>query len=200
MNGPRVLRVVGIVVALLLGLALDGSASARSLRVGPLVEHWDGTSWAHVAVPSGGTGLNTVVAPAATDVWAFGSSGVAVHWDGTSWHRVSLPIPQGSAAPDILGAAAVSPDDIWAVGDVSPTKGPTHALIEHWNGSRWQYVPAAEERILSLRSRCALREETSGRSAKPASPRRRAAGSVRSRFTGTAKRGSGCRARIRRRA
>ena len=156
MNGPRVLRVVGIVVALLLGLALDGSASARSLRVGPLVEHWDGTSWAQVAVPSGGTGLDTVVAPAATDVWGFGSSGVAVHWDGTSWHRVSIPIPQGSAAPDILGAAAVSPDDIWAVGDVSPTKGPTHALIEHWNGSRWQYVPGPPKNAFSLYGVAAL--------------------------------------------
>lgn len=156
MNGPRLLRATCIAVVLILGLTLGGSASARSLRVGPLVEHWDGTSWAQVPVPSADSWLDAVVAPAAKDVWAFGSSRVAVHWDGTSWQRVSLPIPKGSAAPAFLGAAAVSPDDIWAVGDVSPANGPTQALIEHWNGSRWQYIPGPPKNAYSLYGVAAL--------------------------------------------
>src|SRR5690348_13385211 len=102
MRRALVLGGVGILVALLLGLTLGGSASAESLRVVPFVEHWDGTSWANIAVPSGSTGLNAVVAPAATDVWAFGSSRTALHWDGTSWHRVSLPLPQGSKFGDFV--------------------------------------------------------------------------------------------------
>jgi len=156
MNGSRILRTTGIVVVLLLGLALGGSASARSLSVVPLVEHWDGTAWTQVGVPSATTGLNAVVAPAATDVWAFGSSRVAVHWNGTSWRRVSLPVPKGSAAPEFLGAAALSRDDIWAVGDASPAHAPTQALIDHWNGSRWRYVPGPPKNAYSLDGVAAL--------------------------------------------
>ena len=131
---------MGVVIVLLLGLAVGGSASARSLRVGPLVEHWDGTSWAQVAVPSIQYGLDAVVAPSATDVWAFGISRIAEHWDGASWQRVSLPVPKGYAAPMFLAASAVSPDDVWAVGEGSPASGPAQAIIDHWNGQRWQIV------------------------------------------------------------
>jgi hypothetical protein len=156
MNGPRVLRAVGIVAALCLGLALGGSASARSLRAVALVEHWDGTSWAQVAVPSGGTALDAVVAPGATDVWAFGASRIAVHWNGASWERVSLPVPKSSAAPLILGAAALSPHDIWAVGEVSRVNGPAQALIDHWNGTRWQLVPGPPKNAYTLYGVAAL--------------------------------------------
>lgn len=145
MNWQRDFRALGILAVLILGLALGGSASARSLSVVPLVEHWDGTAWAQVAAPAGSAGLNAVVAPAATDVWGFGTSRTAVHWDGTSWHRVSLPLPKGSAFGEFDGAAALSPDDIWAVGEVS-----THALIDHWNGSRWTYVPGPPKNRYSL--------------------------------------------------
>lgn len=145
MNAPR-LRVV-VVLTVLLGCALGGSASAQSLLVGPLAEHWDGSSWTQVAgVPSGGSGLSAVVAPSASDVWAFGPSRVAVHWDGSSWHRVPLPIPKDSAALGFYGAAAISPDDIWAIGSVAPAHAPEHAIIDHWNGSRWQLVPGPPAR------------------------------------------------------
>ena len=120
------------------------------------MEHWDGASWTQLAVPSGGTWLDAVGAPSATDVWAFGPSRIAVHWDGTSWQRVSLPIPPGSAAPQILGAAALSPDDIWAVGGVSRVNGPEQALIVHWNGSRWQLVPGPPKNRYSLYGVAAL--------------------------------------------
>ena len=150
MNRSRVLPVVGVAAALVIGLALGGSASAQSLSVVPLVEHWDGTSWNQVAVPSGGFGLNAVVAPSATDVWGFGPSRNAVHWDGASWHRVLLPLPQGSGFGEFAGASALSPDDIWAVGDVSRNHGATQALIDHWNGSRWQNILGPPKNRYSL--------------------------------------------------
>lgn len=156
MNLPRSPRAVGGVAVLLVALALDGSASAQSLSVVPLVEHWDGTAWAQVAAPVGSVGLNAVVAPAATDVWGFGSSRVAVHWDGTAWKRVSLPLPKGSGFGEFVGASAVSPDDIWAVGDVSVAHGPTQALIDHWNGRRWTSVPGPLKNKDSLSGVAAL--------------------------------------------
>jgi hypothetical protein len=139
-------RGVAILALLFLALALGGSAAARSLMTGPLVEHWDGTSWTQVAVPSVQYGLEAVVAPSATDVWAFGLSRVAEHWDGTSWQRVTLPIPKNVAAPGFWGAAAVSSGDIWAVGNVSPAHGPEHGIIDHWDGTRWKLVPGVPGR------------------------------------------------------
>jgi hypothetical protein len=140
MKTPRILRAAPVLLVLVLGLALGGSASARSTVTVPLVEHWDGTAWSQVAVPSIQYGLDAVVAPSATDVWAFGISRVAEHWDGTSWQRVSLPAPKGYAAPMFLAASAVSPDDVWAVGEGEPASGPAQAVIDHWNGQRWQIV------------------------------------------------------------
>lgn len=136
---------------LVVGIALSGSASAQSLGVVPLVEHWNGTAWAQVAVPSGTTGLTAVVAPSATDVWGFGTQRTAVHFDGTSWHRVSLALPKNSGFADFAGASALSPDDIWAVGDIS-----SHALIDHWNGHRWSYVPGPPKNRYSLYGVAAL--------------------------------------------
>lgn len=146
MKSPTVLRGVAGLAVLLVALALGGSASARSLEAFPLVEHWDGTSWTQVAIPSSGAALTAVVAPSASAVWAVGTSDVALHWDGRSWQRVTLPIPKDSAAPAFWGAAAVSPDDIWAIGSVAPRHAPEHAIIDHWNGRRWQIVPGPPTR------------------------------------------------------
>ncbi len=185
MNGPRVLRGVTVLVVLLVGLALGGSASAgsRTLRMVPLVEHWDGSSWTQVQVAPAGAQLvqlNAVVAPSPTDVWAFGYTHYAQHWDGTSWTRVALPVPKGAQSPEFNGAAAISPNDIWAVGDAE-LHGSTyasHAIVDHWNGHRWRVVsepavgsllaplrrhrPLPERRLGGRRRRCRHREARHG--------------------------------------
>jgi hypothetical protein len=139
MNGQRVLRGVTVLVFLLVGLALGGSASAGSqtLRMVPLVEHWNGSAWTQVKVAPPGAQLvqlDAVVAPSATQVWAFGWTRYAQHWDGAEWRRVALPVPKGSRSPEFFGAAAVSPNDIWAVGHAG------HAIFDHWNGHTWRMV------------------------------------------------------------
>jgi len=60
------------------------------------------------------------------------------HWNGTSWSVVSSPNVSG-ASNELLAVAAVSPTDVWAVGD-SNTSGVEQALIEHWNGTSWSIV------------------------------------------------------------
>jgi hypothetical protein len=105
----------------------------------PLVEHWDGSSWTQMKVaPTGAplVQLNAVVAPSATEVWAFGYTRYAQYWNGTSWTRVSLPVPKGVKSPEFDGAAAISPNDIWAVGNA------TRAIFDHWNGHTWRMVPS----------------------------------------------------------
>jgi hypothetical protein len=52
-----------------------------------------------------------------------------------AWSVVSSPAELGT----FYGVAAVSPTDVWAVGDYN--NGTTsQTLIEHWNGSAWSVV------------------------------------------------------------
>jgi len=111
----------------------------------PLIEHWNGRMWAVVASPAAST-QNTlllgVTAISAGDVWAVGdfqnASGVfqtlTEHWNGTAWSIVASPSGVGPEA-ELLGVAAVSTSDVWAVGDSG-----SNTLIERWNGTSWAVV------------------------------------------------------------
>jgi hypothetical protein len=55
-----------------------------------------------------------------------------------------------SAAGELLGVAAVSPSDAWAVGDTPTSSGAPQTLVLHWNGSRWTRVPSPSPGRLSL--------------------------------------------------
>lgn len=133
----------GLAAALLLSLVAAGSASARPVKMLPLAEHWDGSEWTEVAVPSGPP-LSAVVAPAASDAWAFayGPSRSAEHWDGSAWTSVSLPAPKGAGTVALVRAAATSAGDVWAVGSWEGGKSSMlRPLVEHWNGRAWKVVP-----------------------------------------------------------
>jgi hypothetical protein len=85
-----------------------------------------------------------------TNAWAVGYSddpttfaqhALIEHWNGTSWSIVSSPGETGLQL--VLNAvAAVSANDIWAVGTTfGMTTSTTTTLSEHWNGSAWSIVP-----------------------------------------------------------
>lgn len=122
-----------------------------------LTMHWDGTSWS--VVPSvdpdpRNNQLGSVTAVSATDAWAVGWSGtdsilghtaehtLIEHWDGTAWHVVPSPSP-GTYQNQLSGVAAVSSNDVWAVGfyDSANATGDGNVgsleLAEHWDGTRW---------------------------------------------------------------
>jgi len=99
---------------------------------GPAVLHFDGTGWSLInpttSVP---LDITSVTAVSPTDVWAVGTVGAFCnqdhkthrkaaieHWDGTSWSIVSSPAPTKSPCLDssLRGVAAISANDIWAVG------------------------------------------------------------------------------------
>jgi hypothetical protein len=120
-----------------------------------LIEHWDGVQWSIVPSPNPSSlpynYLYGVTALASNNVWAVGSYAVSgtsprtlvIHWDGTSWSVVPSPNQDGtngysgySLTNVLRSVAAVSADDIWAVGSYGTT-----SLIEHWNGSAWSIVP-----------------------------------------------------------
>ena len=125
-----------------------GSSHNGSLPSRTLIQHWDGTRWSNVSSPSPDTQLNElrgVVALSERDVWAVGFRGgtnsetpletLILRWDGENWGQVASPnIPVG--ANQLWGVAAVSANDIWAIG--SAGGGP---LALHWNGNIWNVVP-----------------------------------------------------------
>ncbi len=110
---------------------------------GPLLEHWDGSTWA-VSAARGANGFIEGLAGAAPDdVWAVGTSTVPVqHWNGTAWSAFLAPVPRGTASVALHAVAAVSANDVWAVGDY--VKAGTHSLTEHWNGTAWTRVPSPD--------------------------------------------------------
>jgi hypothetical protein len=121
-----------------------------------LIEHWNGSNWSVVPSPNpaGKTWvvLNGVDAISASDIWGVGHSGdpssiplqtLTMHWDGTKWSIVSSPSP-GTYNGNVLNAvAAVSSNDVWAVGwyQSGQTGQEGGALTMHWDGTAWMVVP-----------------------------------------------------------
>ena len=118
--------------------------------------HFNGTTWTEV--PSPLLHANSVTALSPTNAWAVGTISVFAgdrqhtkpaieHWDGTSWSIVSSPNPNRVPTNDtaLYGIAAVSANDIWAVGagNFSTISG-TATLIEHWDGTSWTIVSSPD--------------------------------------------------------
>jgi hypothetical protein len=111
---------------------------------------------------TGGSHMNAVIAVSAGDIWAVGqylvdseSRALIVHWDGNTWTHLVSPkviIPTGGANPllpyespraSLSAVAALSKDDVWAVGFYEGAAEPQVklALTEHWDGRVWSVVP-----------------------------------------------------------
>jgi hypothetical protein len=105
--------------------------------------------WKIIPLPGTGTlnQLNSSMALSASDAWAvgttglpdFNSQGVILHWDGRTWKRMRHPNPPTAVAVNLLGVAAASANDAWAVGRwADPVTLTNKPLILHWDGSAWQ--------------------------------------------------------------
>lgn len=118
-----------------------------------LVEHFDGSTWNIVQSPNPLTAIQSVLysvsGKSANDVWAVGSTQngrlpsrtLVEHWDGAQWSIVSSPSPD-TQFNELRGVAALSANDIWAVGFRGGTKieTPIETFIVHWDGGRWTQV------------------------------------------------------------
>lgn len=109
--------------------------------------HWNGTHWTAVQTPIiHEAEFEGVSMLSPDDVWAVGSwdapqgegfgGTLAEHWNGTRWREVDTYQPGGYSTLEAV--AAVSPDDVWAVGTTSEPE--PHPLIEHWDGTSWTEV------------------------------------------------------------
>lgn len=136
-----------------------GSLTGADYIPRPLIQHWDGAAWTTIPSPDAGAHtvnaeLAGVAAISASDAWAVGTvahrpddqtsdqQALIEHWDGHAWSIVAAPTPPtppfgGTPRAGLAAVAAVTANDIWAVG--SGSGGP---LIEHWDGTSWSVVPA----------------------------------------------------------
>ncbi len=128
-----------------------------------LVEHWNGSKWSIVKSPNAPHGNNTLQGLsvlAANNIWAVGfyydnkhnrDKTLVEHWNGTAWSIINSP-DKGSDFDRLLAVTAISPTDIWAVGDDMSSEASyqntgTFTLIEHWNGTSWQIVKSPRPSI-----------------------------------------------------
>jgi hypothetical protein len=116
------------------------------------IEHWNGHKWSVVPSPRPGqlSGLSSVRAVSANDVWAVGlyynnagnSKTLIEHWNGKKWRIVPSPSP-GLTDNDLGGLTVVSAKEIWAAGAQSSDQQNTlQTLIERWDGKQWTVVPS----------------------------------------------------------
>ncbi len=117
-------------------------------------EHWDGSTWTEYPLPNVGMNQNTLLSDSelpSGHTWAVGyfqnanwvQQTLVERWDGTQWSVISSPDP-GAGGDILYGVAAISDRDVWAAGAQQDSNGVFHPLIEHWNGTSWSVVPAAE--------------------------------------------------------
>jgi hypothetical protein len=108
--------------------------------VAGVVLRWNGSTWSQIAVPGATSDptlrlpvLEDVLAISRDDVWIVGRAfhfglfrmvPIFMHWNGTGWQHGFVP---GAPAGGFTGITALSPDRVYAVGDVTA----------RWNGSAW---------------------------------------------------------------
>ena len=121
-----------------IGDVISGSSSQ------PLIEHWNGTAWSPVSIPSiPGAYISDATAGPGGTAWAVGSADtgtLVLHWDGTAWSIVPSPSPDENASLDSV--VAESNGTAWAEGFCSTCGGVNNILLLHWNGTAWTRVPA----------------------------------------------------------
>jgi hypothetical protein len=111
--------------------SVNGEAPYHTLAL-----HWDGSIWSVVTTPPNiGTYDNLLyglAAVATNDVWAVGNyyysatevRTLILHWDGSIWSIIPSP-NQGTYSSYLYGVAAISANDVWAVGTTT---------MEAWTG------------------------------------------------------------------
>lgn len=115
-----------------------------------MAEHWDGSTWSEFPLPNVGANQNTLfgVSELPTGLtWAVGydldanwvDQTLVEHWNGSTWTVIPSPSP-GAQGNILYGVAALSDNDVWAVGVRLDANGTAHPLAEHWDGTAWSVV------------------------------------------------------------
>ncbi|MBV9380591.1 MAG: hypothetical protein JO242_07975, partial [Streptosporangiaceae bacterium] len=131
------------------GNYLPDQATSNQDATLTFAEHWNGTSWTVVRTPNTGPNFSSFYGLAASggEAWAVGVRLNARYqdralidvWKGGKWSIADSPQP-GSVRDMLFAASALSPSDVWVVGDREGADNKFETLAEHWNGHRWSVV------------------------------------------------------------
>ena len=100
-------------------------------------------NWSIVSSPrKGGVNLYGVSASSVTQAWAVGDiysplTPILYRWNGTSWRQVSPGVIPNSSLRDV---AAISANDVWAVGYQQEADAGDLTVTLHWDGLTWTRV------------------------------------------------------------
>jgi hypothetical protein len=135
----------------------DAATSKGKSPVG-LVEHWSGSGWRSVVLPSAiktdwtkysANSFPVVGASSSTNVWAFGDlpqNGSYVGYIRLSGHKWSAGVLPGSRLSSghvviVTGAKVISSSNVWVFGGQAGATSSTLSFspyAAHFNGSRWK--------------------------------------------------------------
>ena len=127
-----------------------------------LIEHFNGTGWSIVNSPNPHKGsgyyneLSAVSAVSASNIYAVGYYSTSTnpyqtlveHYNGSTWSVMASQNVTGTH-DYLTGVAAVSANNIYAVGGSFTLDSIGKALIEHFNGSTWSVVASPSPHALS---------------------------------------------------
>ena len=134
--------------------AVGNYLPSASSPLATLAQHFDGGRWTAYPLPNVGAQENALLAvsmPATGKAWAVGyyvnghfkQQTLVQHFDGGTWSVVPSPSP-GAEQNILYGVAALSDNDVWAVGGEQDSAGLWHTLTEHWDGNEWSVVPSLD--------------------------------------------------------
>lgn len=127
-----------------------GLASRPTTSVSP-VSCDNGFHFVSSPTGTGTSVLNATAVINAGDIWAVGTTAggsgfnrtLAEHWNGSIWTIVSTP-NFSAFDNDLLGVAAISTTDVWAIGAYGTSGNPPVAnpktMALHWDGVSWTQV------------------------------------------------------------
>lgn len=139
----------GVAVHSATNVWIIGNSSTDGTTNTPLAEHYNGTKWSIVKMPTP-TGARTVLFQGAT---TFGKKGVVAAgayapasgpsaplvetWNGKHFVASTPPAVAGATSTLLTAASAVSASDVWAVGVARDSSGTFTGVLEHWDGTDW---------------------------------------------------------------
>lgn len=114
-------------------LSSDDVWAAGYLHNRPLMIRFDGEAWSRMESDAR-RAIEAIEPLSPDDGWAVGDS--ILRFDGSTWVEEEDAMLPGR----LSSVAAVSPQDIWAVGAVVADDGTSRALVMRFDGQRWSIV------------------------------------------------------------
>jgi glucose/arabinose dehydrogenase len=120
-----------------------GAAQVSGIGYVAQALHWNGTQWSVTPTPQTSSWAFDVEVISSTDAWAVGYTGQTgqmfiMRWNGLQWSEV--PGPNVTADNDLYAVDAVSPTEVWAVGNVANPQTNNDTLVIRWDGTQWTRV------------------------------------------------------------